>query len=420
MFFLRRFQSLVFFLFVLDLLLLGAGVDIPGMNVSSRKLFFLLFGVASLLVYFGEFATRGSVDVVPMLAASLFLCVWAIFIPYFVHGNFAYAMSDVMPLAASGVFLFTADFPRWRNVWTDIRGMLLAFLYAFALLHVILYLILMVYPDLLLDLAETFALIFDVGVGDDARFVFFTPLDGGGARIYFGSSFLLLIGLYFLISDEGEYFGSGLRSWVVFAALLIGALWATNTRSLLLGAAAMLFLFPVSRWLMSRLRKSWLTLFLLLVLPFFLSFLLIPTVDTELLAFLGLGREGSDDVRSEQLYSLLNAFSEHWLFGLGFGANASFVRAEASPYAYELSILALFMKIGVVGILVACGIWASLLVSPQLGMEKASARKLSALYVLYFSFVVSCFYNPYIFGFFGTLFLLFVLYEFSFLAKDSK
>lgn len=417
MFFLKRAQGLLFFLFLLDLLFLGAGRDIPVLDFSSRKFFFLMFFASSLLVYLGGFAGKEKINVIAILAVCIFLFLWVIFIPFMGHGNLSYAVSDAMPLVASSVFLLTTQFSRWSNSWTRIRSVLLGFLYVFAIVHVILYAIFMIYPSLLVDFAEVFAQVFDVGVGSEARFVFFTPLDGGGSRIYFASSFLLLIGIYFLISNEKGIFGCGLHSRFVFVIILAGALWATNTRSLLLGALAMVILFPASRWLMTCIRQSWLTIFLLLVLPFFLVFLLIPTVDMELLALLGLGREGSDDIRSEQLYSLLNAFSGHWFFGLGFGANASIVRVEDAPYAYELSILALFMKIGVIGVLVACGIWASVLLSLLSESEETSKKKFSSLYVLYISFIVSCFYNPYIFGFFGTLFLLFILYEFSFLAR---
>ena len=417
---LRTVQSLLFFLFLLDLLFLGAGVNIYGLDISSRKLLFLFFCASSLLVYFGDFTEKDMVGFSLILAGFLFILIWVILIPLISHGNLIYAVSDAMPLIASGVFLLTTKFPIWKNLWLAARGLMLRFLYLFTILHVILYFIFMIYPNLVADLTEVFALIFDIGTGNDAKFVFFTSLDGDISRIYFGSSFLLLIGFYFLLSDEGENFGRSLRSRFFFAILLVVALWATNTRSLLLGAVAMVIFFPISRWLMKHINKSWLTIFLLIILPLFLVFLLIPTVDMQLLAFVGLDRDGSDDIRSEQLYSLLNTISENILFGLGFGANALIVRNEDAPYSYELSILALFMKIGVSGVLVACGIWASILLNllPKKGQE--FEKKFTALYALYISFVISCFYNPYIFGFFGTFFLLFILYEFAFVARGEK
>lgn len=414
---LKMGQRLFFFLFVLDLLFLGSGVVIPGVGISSRKLFFGIFGFLSFLVYFGDFGARRKTDIFPIVMSFLFLFVWVFLIPFIEDGNFFYAISDAMPLVASGVFLLTVDFPRWKNSWIVIRGLMLCFLYIFSLIHVILYFIFLIYPDYLIAFQEIFASLFDVGVGDDARYVFFTSLDGSGVRVYFGSSFLLLIGIYFLFSDEREWFGRGMRSRFLFAVLLAGALWATNTRSFMMGAVTMIFIFPIFRWLMTYMRRSWVTIFVLLALPFFLVFFLIPTVDVEILEFIGLGRGGSDDIRSVQLYPLINAFLENFIFGAGFGASAAFVRSEDAPYAYELSILALFMKIGLLGVLVACGIFASTLRKLVSVGSGGSIKKISALYALYVSFIISCFYNPYIFGFFGTLFLLFILYEFSFLVK---
>ncbi len=414
---LKRCQNFLLFLFIFDLLFFGAGFDVPGLGVSSRKILFGLFGGISLLIYFSDIFLRRSVEVLVIFSAALFIFVWVVFLPIAIHGNLSYAVADFMPLAASCFFIITTEIPRRNDFWMVVRGLLLGFLYVFALVHVALYVVLLVNPELRDVLATAFAAVFDVGVGEDARFVFLTPLDGEGSRICFGSSFLLLLGLYFVLADEGESFTRGLRSRAVFVVLLIGALWATNTRSLLLGALSMVLLWPVSNWLMRRLNKSWLAVFILLVLPLFFVFLLIPTVDLELLASFGLGRGGSDAFRSDQLYSLIDAFSGHWVFGLGFGSSAPFVRVDETPYAYELSVLALFMKIGVVGVIFSCAAWALLLLDLLPRQVGASRRKLSALYVLYFSFIVSCFYNPYIFGFFGSLFLLFLLYEFSFVSR---
>jgi hypothetical protein len=416
----KMFRNLFFFLFVLDLLFFGAGFEIPGLGVSSRKVFFLLFSGISFWIYIFELYSHRVSEIVAIFFAILFIFIWVFFIPSATHGNISYAVADALPLAASYIFLLTVDIPRRNNFWTSVRRLLLGFLYAFSFVHVVLYAVLLMNPDLRDGLAESFAGIFDVGIGEDARFVFFTPLDGDGSRIYFGSSFLLLLGLYFVLADQGEGFGRGLRSRAVFAILLVGALWATNTRSLMLGAATMVLLWPMSSWLMRRVRWSWLVVFLLLIWPLFMVFILIPTVDTELLASIGIGRGGSDEFRSEQLYSLLDAFSGHWGFGLGFGANAPFVRVDETPYAYELSILALFMKVGVVGVVFSCVVWAYVLLGLFRGENEVASRKLSALYVLYVSFIVSCFYNPYMFGFFGSLFFLFLLYEFSFVSRGVK
>jgi O-antigen ligase len=298
---------------------------------------------------------------------------------------------------------------------------MMTFLCAFALLHIALYVFLLLYPQMQGSVSDLFQYALDVGSGDDARFVFFTPsLDNGVYRIYFGSSFLLLIGLYFSVTRPTNVRIGWLRLEYVMALLILGALWATNTRSLMLGAATFIALYPFCLLFVKKVEQSYWSIFLLLALPIVCSFLLVPTVDPTTLQLIGLGRNVSDDVRSVQFASLFDAFKNSPLFGLGFGSNATFIRAQDTPYAYELSIVGLLMKVGTVGLLAACAIWAGVLDTFRSPGNTRAAREVAALYALYCSFVISCFYNPYIFGFFGTFFLLFVLYEFSYVMRGAE
>ena len=417
MFLLKVIQRFFFFLFLLDILFFGSGVNIPGLGINSRKIFFAIFFLLSFLIYI-LFVKKTVSVIFNLLIACFFLFLWIFLIPLLKNGNLSYALSDAMPLIASGVFLLTVDFPNWERSWEKFRKIIFYFLIVFSILHIVLYIIFLRNPDSLLIYQAGFSEIFDKGVDEDAHFVFFTPLDGL-VRVYFGSSFFLLIGVYFSLSHENFPFINTKFFKVFFSVLIVAALWATNTRSLMIGAASMFLFLPIFRLLMVYIGKNWFSIFFLLILPFVLIFFLIPTVDEKLLEVLGIGRGGSDDIRSIQLYPLLNAFFENFLFGNGFGSSASFVRAEDSPYAYELSILALLMKIGILGLMTACGVFASVIhsISRKYGGE---VRGVSAVYALYVAFIVSNFYNPYIFGFFGTLFLIFILYEFSFLVRMNK
>lgn len=418
--FLRRLQYFIFLLFIFDLLCFGAGVDIPGLDLSSRKTLFVLFFIISTLIFLGRRDERKLLNVVWLLFSIIFLVVWVLGVPSFTHGNLSYAVADALPLVASGVFLLTTDFPGRKREWIIVQRFVVLLLALFSLVHVALYIGFRIWPENQEEIVNLLARLLDVGTGEDARFVFFTPLGDGVTRVYFGASFLLLIGLYFSLSGANDCFGRGRWMRFVFASLVAGAIWVTNTRSLLLAAVAMVFLYPIFVHLLRVVSRRAFTVFVLLLLPFLCAFLLIPTVDVSFLGGIGMVRDMSDDVRSEQLSSLLDALGEHWFFGKGFGASVSFVRAENAPYAYELSILALFMKIGLGGMLFACSIWSCALGSMLSQARDVPVRKLAALYALYFSFILSCFYNPYVFGFFGTLFLLLVLYEFSFVVRGCE
>jgi hypothetical protein len=412
----RKIQYAVFFLFVLDVLLLGAGKNLPGLGVSSRKFWFVLFAMISAVVFVIEDSARRMTDILLLSAATIFLLVWMLLIPIFTHGNIVYATTDATPLAALVIFLFTTEFVRYRAGWIWVRRLMFGFLVCFAFVHIVLFLYLRLYPGLQPVISGIFQSIFDVGSGEDARFVFFTPLESGVYRIYFGSSFLLLLGLYFVVARPVSMRLGRLRLEYVFALLLLSALWATNTRSLLFGAVTFVALYPFCIAFFKKIEQSYWSIFFLLALPLFLSFLLVPTVDPSTLKMLDLGRSVSDDVRAAQFDSLFDAFRHSPFWGIGFGSSATFIRAPDTPYAYELSIVGLAMKTGVMGLLLACAGWAAVLNSFRVPGTIAAARPIAALYALYFAFMFSCFYNPYMFGLYGTFFLLFILYEFSFVT----
>ncbi|TXC88842.1 O-antigen ligase family protein [Paraburkholderia azotifigens] len=417
----KKIRYAIFLLFTLDLLLLGAGKNLPALGISSRKVFFVLFAMISIVVFVAEYSNRRLTDAALFCGAAIFLLVWVVLIPALTHGNIAYAVTDSTPLAALAIFLVSTEFARYTIGWIWVRRLMITFLCAFAILHIVLYVFLLVYPQMQSVLSDLFQYVFDVGSGDDARFVFFTPSLGNGIyRIYFGSSFLLLLGLYFSVIRSTKMRLGWLRLEYVMALLILGALWATNTRSLMLGAVTFIGLYPFCLAFFKHTEQSYWSIFLLLALPIVSSFLLVPTVDPTTLQLIGLGRSVNDDVRAVQFASLFDAFKNNPLFGLGFGSNAAFIRAQDTPYAYELSIVGLLMKIGTVGLLTACAIWAGVLDTFRSPGNKRAVREVAALYALYFSFVFSCFYNPYIFGFFGTFFLLFVLYEFSYVMREAE
>jgi len=419
--FLRRMQCGAFWLFMLDLLLLGAGRNVPGLDFSTRKIFFALFAVLSVMTFAANFRSRRVLDAALICCTVIFLLVWVILIPIYTHGNLGYAVTDATPLVATAIFLLTTDFTESRAAWHHIRQFLMVFVIAFGVLHICLYLLFRIMPEMREPVTQWMQAVLDIGIGDEARFVFFTPLDGGVFRIYFGSSFLLLLGFYFAAAASERTGNWSWRQGLPLVALILLAMWATNTRSLFLGVGAFLFVYVLALGYLKLMTKpSYASVFVALALPFFCSFLLIPTVDPSVLQVFGLSRDISDDVRAEQFGPLLDALGSSPVVGLGFGSNASFIRAEDAPYAYELSIVALFMKIGIGGLLLACGIWAGALRAFPANSEVHAGRKKAALYALYFSFVFSCFYNPYVFGFFGTFFLLFVLYEFSSVVRGTQ
>jgi O-antigen ligase len=416
-----RSQYVVFLLFTLDIFLAGSGTNYFGYDLALRKFFFGAFAVLSVVLYFSRHDRDRRATMALLLALLMLIFVWAVAIPITaLRGNLRHAISDSAPLLASGIALLSLNFPLESNNWEKIRKVSFTALIAFAALHILLFLGFSMAPNLGESAKVILTGLWEPVGSEDYLYVFLAPLTQNTHRIYFGSSFLLLLGLYLGIQVKGSTY-SGFR-WVraLFLLTFFAALWATNTRSLLLGAAAFIPLTLGLVWLLPRLPFNVLTIAGLLVAPFFVSFLFAPVLDPDFLSGIGLSREGSDDLRSEQFRPLLAAFLQSPLVGIGFGSGIDLVRSEVAPYAYELTVLAILMKIGIIGVLAGCLLLAQAFQLRGAFNHSQFPVELTPLYALYFSFILSCFFNPYLFGFFGTFFLLFLMYEYAFLmAKNA-
>lgn len=412
-------QYSLFVLFVIDIFFLGSGMNYAVMGLSTRKIIFLLFALVSIFIFIDrhdQYLVYSAIEVVVFL---FFAAVWMVFLPIIERGRLAGSFADALPLVAIAIFIVTKDFSLCNSGWTNIRRLIFHIIILFSFLHVFLYAVFWLRPDLIEYISGALKLFWEPAAFDTEYFVFLTPLDGGLQRIYFGSSFLLLLGMYFAFEKVNPLINTYKGRFVVFS-LMVFALWVTNTRSLLFGTFIFVSFHFVLKNFLKLVPKNVAGIFFLVVIPFFLSFLLVPTIDPQMLSIVGIDREGSDDLRYEQLMPLVEGFLESPFFGRGFGGSVQFIRSEDAPYSYELSIVALFMKIGLLGFTFSSLILTALIYRSIPRSLKAFPEKIVNIYALYFSYILSCFYNPYMFGLFGTFLSLFLLYEFSFLMKASR
>jgi hypothetical protein len=419
---LKKFRYYLFVLFALDIFFMGAGGGFAVMGISPRKIFLMAFAIVSIFIYIvlQRCDSKRDLKWSQLIGFLIFVFAWVIIIPGFTVENISYPTNDALPLVALGIFLITADFGRDINRWGKIRSLVFFSLLSFLLLHTVLYLLSRNNIEVFEVGRDTLLLLLEAPDRTVEQFVFLNPMPDGAVRIYFGSSFFLLMALYFF----AQKYNSPIRNRIVFKAalflLILIALWATNTRSLILGAVVFMFLLPLSKTVMPKIHKRFSALFCMISLPFFFSFFLLPAIDPSFLEVLGTVRAGSDDLRAEQLRPLFESFLNHPILGQGFGASVSIIRLDDAPYAYELSILALFMKLGLAGFFLACIVLAASMYSAIPNEVQRFPREIAPLYCLYFSYIVSCVFNPYMFGLFGTFFSLFLLFEFVFVMGIYK
>ena len=105
--------------------------------------------------------------------------------------------------------------------------------------------------------------------------------------------------------------------------------------------------------------------------------------------------------RSDQFASLLQLWGRYPIFGAGLGAHAEVVRSEAL-YSYELTYVALFAKVGIVGTVLILSMVILLLRKTMLRWR----GRLWEMSILSIGFIFITGTNPYLFNAFG--FVLFV------------
>jgi len=412
---LERIRNFLFLLFSLDILLGGPGFFVLHGQVSLRKLIFGLFGIFCILVFIAEKKTK-TTQVMAIISTILFFIIWVLVIPIFTHGNLGHSISDALPLIGVSLLLVSYELSRRQATWENIKQIVHALLFVFAIIHIVLFSIFAILPETRLPVYFSLKSFYQ---SQEVVFAAFTPIENGLSRVYFGSSFLLLIGLYLsatrnLLSDRNF-----LKYLLIF--IFCVAIYITNTRSLILGALIFgIFQFSFI-YRLKIFNPSPTHFFLLLILPFILSLALIPTINPQVLRIIGIERGVSDEVRSNQFPSLVEEFISSPIVGKGFGSNAEFIVNPNAPFSYELSLAALLMKIGVLGLVIVLALISySLKMICTMTKDKSILLPLLSLYGLFFSFIMVSFYSPFMFGFFGTFFLLFLGYEFSSITRRQN
>ncbi|MEX1214261.1 hypothetical protein [Saccharospirillum sp.] len=110
------------------------------------------------------------------------------------------------------------------------------------------------------------------------------------------------------------------------------------------------------------------------------------------------GQEASSGARFLQAASLWEKFTESPLIGHGLGSTVNVVRSHDTPWAYELSYLALLMNVGLVGFLIysVAVIWIALK-GIELSRKNAEFAKLFVpLIVSLCAFLIMNATNPYL------------------------
>jgi hypothetical protein len=398
--------SWVFMLFCTEVILMGPGDWSAPLGFSVRKILFVL----SFILVGVSFISDRTIDLRDLklfIYGIIFFYVFGLIVPSQYNVDAAYSFADLSPLAGLLFLPFFVGFYKKSGRWVKDRKLVSTALLLLALLHILL----LVVGTLSRQMGEfaitTMQGIYEPGITavNSKIAIGYTP--DGIIRVQWGSSCLLLLGLYFGV---GQLMEKKSIYHVFYILACCVAIYSTQSRglffSILLGLAHyMVFYYCLP---LRRLNFSHYLVGLVVVLA--AAMLILPFFSPEFLAYLGLSREGSDDERFLQIAPLMLNWMKHLFVGTGFGSAIDLVRSETAPYAYEVSVLSMLMKIGLIGLSSALILCSCLLTRCFNGLVLSKQKKkIVLIYTMVFVYVLASNTNPYISNFFGML----VFYCFS-------
>ena len=402
---------------IMDLALTGSGQWSAALGFSVRRLVLVMLAGYALTLWIGA-SLRGLAGV---LGIGLFLLIWSVQIPLFYEVPLAFSLDD------SQLFLGLLFAPALAQAvvrsgcWPQALRLIDYSVLMLALLHIGLFAAEKILPGGSADLVLAMRTVLEPSRSEQETNFLVGPL-AEGFRVFWGSTIFLLLGLYLAVRNFNR------RPFWLSLTILLGiglAIQLTLTRAMLLSIPLFLFLACFFNLMLGWLRLS--TVLYLLIGSALLA-LTLPTVllaDPTLLAAVGLGREVSDDIRYEQVMALSDGIMATPWFGSGMGAHVDLVRSEASPWMYELSMLALYMKIGLIGVVWLLVTFVVLARAETVDLHhlpiSADIRwTLARIAALLFCIFFCGNTNPYLFSMLGWGLLVFAYIEFCFTIEQWR
>lgn len=390
--------------FAAEMILGGPGYWGIG-SFSFRKLLFTANFAWFLVLWAVGVIRMQQRELLIALSISALLAVWMLLVP--VANNpqqLPLAIQDGLPLAMGilGVLLAAYFRPR-ADAWKAVEKTVAVTLCVSAFLNILLWLVGMTGESGNFA-AQAAALVwFTLGRIDLDPPLYVGLMPDGFFRAMWITGTLYMPALMICLAR---------RKWLGVALFSL-ALIATYTRSLWLAtligvAVAQLISHPKARYLTGKMVAA-AAILGAIALGSILSFAgnsatsdFLSTLTTRISTVLS---DSSAEERFEQVGPLIDEWETSPLVGHGFGANASIIRSTEAPFSYELTVLALMMKLGLIGLallaLLGGSIWATLLARPNFRRDLVACASLGSI----FAFTLAAATNPFLLNFVGMSFL---------------
>lgn len=411
--------SIVMAVFLFDIILLGSGAwsyNILGINI--RKIFYIL---VYFMTFFSIFKNGISKNLLWLLIIAIgFSILHALVVPILSREGVESAIVDWLPLIGLIFAPIVAELEYRYKIWGRLRSWVQILCLLLAVIHIFIWWFGMHSPNFM----EVFKVLMNTYLKSQEQGsidnIIMSETPDGGFRILYPSSLLLIIGLYF---SMGELV-SNTKNWKAIVKLLIFwlALYTTWTRAFyILPIITMIFYAVYSFVLNKNSRYQSIYFSYLFIIIFLLILQIFIVMSSEILNILGLASAESDTARIEQIYSITSVILDNPILGIGLGGNADLIRSVAAPWTYEMAFYALFMKVGMVGVLlIFLMLWFGLKAS-NISISLRSNPKLVKNWLAFSTATMFIFgTNPFLFSLAGVGVALIIFMDIAWISEIKK
>ena len=234
--------------------------------------------------------------------------------------------------------------------------------------------------------------------------------------VFWASSSILLVGLYIAISNLITK--KSTINYLIFINFLM-AIYATGIRAFIMLPLVMFIAYYFFKLVFKLKNKNSLLRDMLLVgVLIGITIPVLISIDPSFLSWTGLGQDSSDSLRYEQMMPMLHTIINNPLMGVGIGGSTSEIRSDIAPWSYELSILALIMKIGFVGLCVVYAVCVMILNECKIRVHANNKLEISLLFSFLFGYVFVCNTNPFLFSLIGVGIIFFIFVELNYINTN--
>lgn len=438
---------------ITDVVLLGNGKLLEVfLGFNFRKIVFILLSISLILYFYINRDVREQVDYSLVILPIIAFFVWSVFIPllygqvfdYKYTGNYDATLSNFhKPNSLNDfIFILTLSFKEslvllafsmlplisvfYRNnskLWQYVKTLFFIAIFFLILIH--LYFDKKILGCYLANdsICSSLTLAYKIydARGEMALNLLRPYLDANSNELIYrpirfsfvSSIFMGIIAIYPLFIRDKKFANPLIYCSVIF--FLIIAVFFTGLRGLLLAAIFGTAIFMLLNSYLINLYKN---IYRLVFITIALSVILVlASSSSDILSYFGLQRIGSDSIRYNQGWVLINEILKYPVFGKGFG---SVIENYQRLFSFEQYMLALIMKVGIVGLLLFYFYMKKWIFNFQIRDVSSFSEHEKRRYIGNTIGIISLFVlsstNPYLMNFVGFVFILFFVVDHSVLT----